>query len=556
MTRRRAWVEAAAFVLLAWIAVGAVAGRRGIWQDEVQVMFRQFAASGAWWERVFLHAGTPARRLVGLPFRVGLWLGEPTGTLFAILTCAWLATGALAHRLAARLWPGLPSAPFLAGALTLTATGDFFTASLVTLHYVLAVALSLAALLLFLDFAHAGGRGRLAVACVAIGTAFFFVDAPVTVYALAPLLLWATGVPWRRIAIASAAWYAAAIPYFAVVLPSLWDPTSYLVHATAPLAPAAWIARVLDLVAYNVTPWRWAAARPLWFPREPGVVSSSLAVALIGTGTLAVAALVFWPRRSAEPAARPRARVAGVLVLLAVAANAAYASVVLSEFYCRTHLLSRVWVALLAAAGLGWLIERGAAARVAATALTAVLVALGLRGGLERQDYYAGHWRRHRAELVSLREAAPGLVPDARVLVRLPPHGGFTAVGAGYLARAWMVLLHADPTLECRVVYWAEGRPHDCEPAEGGLVCRGERSPDCVRREGSDEDRVPIEQLVWIEYDPASRRFARRETLPPPFDGLGGYDPSRLVFEREPPEIARVLLDRPPGSANRRERRE
>ena len=196
-------------------------------------------------------------------------------------------------------------------------------------------------------------------------------DAPVTVYALGPLLLWATGVPWRRIALASAAWYAAAIPYFAVVLPSLWDPTSYLVHATAPLAPAAWIARVVDLVAYNVTPWRWAYARPLWFPREAGVVSSALAVALVGAGTATVAALVFWPRPSAEPAARPRARVVGVLVLLAVAANAAYASVVLSEFYCRTHLLSRVWVALLAAAGLAWLLERGTAARAAAAAVAA-----------------------------------------------------------------------------------------------------------------------------------------------------------------------------------------
>jgi hypothetical protein len=548
MTRRRAWAEAAAFVLLAWIAVGALAGQRGIWQDEVQVMFRQFAASGAWWERVFLHAGTPARRLVGLPFRIGLWLGEPTGVLFAILTCGWLATGVLANRLAARLWPGLPAAPFLAGALTLTATGDFFTASLVTLHYVNAIALSLLAVLLLLDWGHAGGASRLAAACVSIGVAFFFVDAPVTVYALGPLLLWATGVPWRRIARGSTAWYAAAIPYFAVVLPSLFDPTSYLVHATAPLAPTAWIARVVDLVAYNLTPWRWAYARPLWFPREAAVVGTALQVALIGAGTLAAGALVFWPRHSAEPAARPRARVAGVLALLAIAANAAYASVVLSAFYCRTHLLSRVWVALLAAAGLGWLVERGTTSRALATAVAALLVALGLRGGLERQDYYAGHWRRHQAELVSVREAAPGLTPDARVVVRLPPHEGFTALGAGYLARAWMVLLHADPTLECRVVYWADGRPNRCEPAAGGLVCRGERSPDCVFLEGSQVDYVPIELLVWIEYDPASRRFTRRDALPSPFDALGGYDPSRLVFERDPPEIARVLLDRPAGS--------
>jgi hypothetical protein len=180
-----------------------------------------------------------------------------------------------------------------------------------------------------------------------------------------------------------------------------------------------------------------------------------------------------------------------------------------------------------------------------ATFATAALVALGLRGALERQDYYAGHWRRHQAELLSLRAAAPGLTPDAKVVLRVPAHAGFAATDAGYLARAWMVLLHGDPSLECRVVYWADGRPNQCEAAPGGLVCRGERSPDCVRREGSDEDRVPIGQMVWIEYDPVSRRFARRDALPPPFDALPGYDPKRLVFDREPREIGRVLLDRP-----------
>lgn len=542
---RRAWVEAAVFALLAWAAVGALASQRGIWQDEVQVMFRQFSAGGTFWERVFLHAGTPARRLVGVPFRVGLWLGQPTGALFAILTLSWLATGVLAHRLAARLWPALPSAPFLAGALTLTATGDFFTASLVTLHYVNAIALSLAAVVLLLDFAHRGGGWRLALSCAAVGTAFFFVDAPITVYALGPLLLWATGVAWRRIAVASAAWYAGGIPYFAVVLPSLWSPSSYLVHATAPLAPAAWLARAADLAAYNLTPWRWAYARPLWFPREEGVASSALVLALVAVGAVAVGASA-WMRRAPAPGApRPPWRVPVVLGLLAFAANAAYASVVLSQFYCRTHLLSRVWTSLLAAAGLAWLLERGTAARAAATALAALLVALGLRGGLERQDYYAGHWRRHRAELVSLRDAAPGLTPDARVVLRVPPHDGFTATGAGYLARAWMVLLHADPSLECRVVYWADGRPNRCEARDGSLVCRGERSPDCIRREGTDEDRVPVGQMVWIEYDPIARRFSRRDSLPPPFDGLGRYDPSRVVFGREAPAIARMLVDRP-----------
>ena len=116
-----------------------------------------------------------------------------------------------------------------------------------------------------------------------------------------------------------------------------------------------------------------------------------------------------------------------------------------------------------------------------------------------------------------------------------------------------MVLLHADPTLECRVVFWADGRPNHCEPGPGGLVCRGERSPDCVRREGSDEDRVPVEQLVWIEYDPVARRFARRDTLPPPFDA------SRSVRSRAPRLRARAARDRarparPPGRHEARTR--
>jgi hypothetical protein len=113
-----------------------------------------------------------------------------------------------------------------------------------------------------------------------------------------------------------------------------------------------------------------------------------------------------------------------------------------------------------------------------------------------------------------------------------------------------MVLLHGDPTLECRVVLWADGRPNRCEAVPGGLVCRGERSPTCVFIEGSQVDSLPVAQLVWIEYDPASRRFARRDSLPAPFDAIGGYDPSRLVVDQAPPGIARTLLDRPQGTVN------
>ena len=99
-------------------------------------------------------------------------------------------------------------------------------------------------------------------------------------------------------------------------------------------------------------------------------------------------------------------------------------------------------------------------------------------------------------------------------------------------------------------MYWADGRPNRCEPKSGGVLCRGERSPDCVFLYGSEVDYVPIEQLVWIEYDPVARRFTRRDTLPAPFASIGAYDPSRLIVDRGLPENARILLDRPAGSVN------
>src|SRR4029453_11644947 len=55
-------------------------------------------------------------------------------------------------------------AAFAAGALALAATGDFFTASLVTLHYVLSIALALLAAWALLRWAGEGALWALFVA--------------------------------------------------------------------------------------------------------------------------------------------------------------------------------------------------------------------------------------------------------------------------------------------------------------------------------------------------------------------------------------------------------
>jgi hypothetical protein len=309
---------------------------------------------------------------------------------------------------------------------------------------------------------------------------------------------------------------------------------------------------VAELVIHNVTPWRWSSSRPLWFVREAVVIPMTLRVALASACAVAVGILAWrLPAAARGTAGRRPWTTAALVALLGVAANAAYASLTLADFYGRTHLFSRVWTALLLAAGLSWLASRGSAWRVVAATVAGAWIFLGMLGGLERQDYFAGHWRRHRAELASLLEAAPGLAPDARVVLRMPEHAGLAATAAGYLARGWMVLLHEDPTLECRVVLWADGRPNQCVPATGGLICRGERSPDCTRREGQNEDIVPLDRLVWLDYDPQRRRFDLRATLPAGLDPARLYAPARQIIDRPTPALTRALLDRPRGSLPR-----
>lgn len=544
----RALAEAGVLVLLTGIAICVLDGRRGLWQDDAQVLFRQFAASGPWWERLFLPYASPARRLVGVPFQVALWTPWPLDVLYGVLAAAWLATGVLARALATRLWPGLPQVGVLAGALTVAATPDFFTSSLVALHYVLSIVAVLVALVALLDWARHGGTWRLVLMALGLVTGFLLTDTPLPVYVFGPLLLATGPAPRRRVVVGVVVWSLAALPYLLLVLPAAFDPGSYLSHAMRELSWPARASRLLDLAVFNVTPWRWSEGRPLWFAREGPVLAQSARVGLAVLGALAVAALlVRAPRGSGEGRGRG-IRAALVVALLAVAANALFASVALAEFYCRTHLLSRVWVSLLLAAGFAWCATRGRGGALAASAAACAWMGMGLLGGLERQDYFAGHWRRHQAELASLRAAAPGLAPDARVLLRVPERAGFVSTDAGYLARAWMTLLHADPTIECRVVLWADGRPTSCEAAGPTLVCRGERSPDCVRLDGGREDTLPIDRLVWLDYDARERRFVLRPALPEALDPAGAYAPVALIVDRPLPALTRALLDRPRGS--------
>jgi hypothetical protein len=243
--------------------------------------------------------------------------------------------------------------------------------------------------------------------------------------------------------------------------------------------------------------------------------------------------------------------VAGICLLMMAASNAAFASVHLAEHFCRTHVLSRVFAVLALAVVLDAM--RSRTKWIAASFVAVSFVTLGTLGGLERQDALAGHWRRHRQELRSILDAAPSLAPDARLVLRVRSRDHYMATDVGYLARAWMSLAYADPSLECRVFLWSEARGMRCGPGEGGLVCGGERSPDCRRLDGRDDELMPYAKLLVFDYDAAANRYVVAPLLTAEAAGPGSesYAPQALIERRHRSALADNLIYGPGGLADR-----
>jgi hypothetical protein len=544
---RTPWMLYLGLAALTW---GLFVPDQGLWHDDVQNLFRAFVAPQRG-EGPFPVIATPTRRLLPLPFVVALATGWPVQALHLLSGLAWLSCGVLADRMAARLWPALPAAAPLAGVLTLCATSDFFTDAPLAVAYLVSIAAYLAATVLALRWLQQADRAALALSLTLHAAALWTTDAATAPALLAPLLFAAApGGTRRRWVLLVGLWYAAAVPYFVVLLGSAAG-GGYFRQALVPLGPGAWLRRFASLLAWNLTPWRWAFDRPLWYEALPAVVPWPARLGVAAIAGAAVSAIALRSAGAPAAAAAAGARGAVASVALMAASNAAFVSVHFSDLYCRTHLLSRVFAGLALAwlGAVAWDRVRGPGARAGLRVAVGAWVALGVAGALERQDYFVGYTRAHRQELASLLGQVPGLRPDARLLLRVPPHRTYMATEAGYLARAWTSLLHDDPSLECRTFLWSAHRPTSCVPAPGGLECRGERSPDCPGAEGRDVERLSYDRLVVLEYEPARNVYVLARHLPPEAGASDAYRPESMIVARPRTRLARALLDTPGGLA-------
>jgi hypothetical protein len=543
------------YVALTLLACGLFALDRRPWHDDVQNLFRALAAP-ARGEGPFPLLASPTRKLLSWPFFAALFSGHPALALELMCVSAWLLTGVLAERLARRLWPHSSGVAWLAGALTLVATPDFFSAATVGVGYLLSIAAYLAAVEAGFVWLHGGRAAWLAGALLLLACGLWTTDAPAPAFVLTPLLWWVGrgAAPASRLRGLTLGWYAAGAPYVALLLAQVAAPGSYVQAALAGVSLEQRAHSLLRLTAWNFEPWAWASARPLWQVSPGSVVPFEVRLTLAVLGGCGAAWRLLRARFAAGAGG---AGVLAVCLALMLASNAAFAGVPLSEVFCRTHLLSRVFAALALGGVLGALVAHVGMRRPARALIGAGLAAwigLGLLAGLERQDYFAAYARRHNQELISLLVAAPTLRPDARLLLRVPRASAYLATDAGYLARARTALLYADPSLECRTVLWSDARPTRCRPTPEGLRCEGERSPDCRRADGRDFDLLPWDKLVFLEYQNANNWYLARDVLPDDVGGLDAtiaerYAPERLIGAGPVSTLAYELVLAPGGLA-------
>ena len=498
--------EGALYVALLLLVWGATVPMRGLWQDDTLLLrlARTFQGHG------FLAALTPVvaplRRLYTMPFLLALATPQPIWTLHLIFGLTWLGQALAAGWIARLLLPGRQLTRFLAICLTLTATSDYLTDNLTSLGYNLAAFMLLLALGACLRFQTGGRAGWIALACAALAVSLWTLDIAIPALPFVPgLLLWRSGMrSWRRMLLLLAALGLTLAPAIPIEWRFLHDASGYAAQAMKPMAPAERLDRILSLWGENFAPWRWAFARPVWYPRPPAAIP----LWAMGLGAAVAAAGFAWRARKArhpegpeapEPAARTLG-LAAIFAAMALVANAAYAGLQMAEMHYRTQILSRTWASLALAVLAGWAVERWPRARAALLIVPALFVGFGVWGGLERQDLWVATWRLHQRELLSIVAAAPALAPGTGIILRSGPTPAlYLATEADYLAQSWLVLLYDDPAIHG--LRLAPDRGTGCRATPQALDCWHEGKAECFAAGTCAADRFAYETLVILDFD-------------------------------------------------------
>jgi hypothetical protein len=552
--------DAGLYALLLLLVWGVTAPLHGLWQDDASLLAIAMLRKGHGLAAAVAPTGSPLRRLIVLPFLLAAATPHPVLALQGVYGACWLGEALAAGWIAGTLVPQRPLTRLLVVALTLTATSDYLTNNLTSVGYHFAVLTLLLAVGCGLRFVARGGAGWLLAAAGALGASLWTSEVAVPALPLLPLLVaWQAGGirPRPRPVALLLAWGAVAVPFAVLEWRFLHDPHGYAAVATLALPPREIAGRAAALWYENFAPWRWAFARPVWYPRPSVAIPAGMMALAAG---LAVAAFAWRVLRLAqepgpEPAPAPAAparvpSLSALFALMALAANAAYADIHFSEIHYRTHLLSRVWVSLALGIAAGWAAARWPRARLGILAVPALFVGLGTWGGLERQDFFLATWRLHQRELWSIVASAPAIRPGTGVILRsgTAPHG-YRATEADYLTGSWLTLIYGE-RIHC--LRLTPERGTGCQPAPKGLDCWHEGKADCFAARTCAPDHFDYDRLILLDFDQGAGVYRLRVSLAgdPLAAGSAGTAGAEAAASAYRPEER--ILPRAPSAAQRR----
>ncbi len=539
-------------MLLTLLVWGLFAFDCGLFQDDVSMLSiaQETLLSPGLPATLFAPMGTETRRLLGLPFFLALATGQPVLFLQLFYGCIWLAIGWAAARLTKGLFPGASRTAWLAGALTITATSDILTNSLVATGYNVCVLLGILALDSGVRFVRGANPAWLVCALACALGSVYTIDGAAVALALAPLLFLvaAGGLTARALAL-GAAWGAVFVPYVLATLAGFRDPSNYFAVAARSLPPVERLTRTFILAANNVLPWQWTFDRPLFGEAPPHVLPAWLTVAAAAAG---LAILRHGLRRAGEDeeaaGAPPPRLVLAWFIAAALLSHAAYAAVQFSDRLYRTHVLTRVLTSIVIAWAAGRLLASRDRGRLLGGVLAGTFLACGVAGGIERQDFYLSIWRRHRAELSSIVDQVPRARPDTELLLVLPSNPAFQATKVTYLARRWATLLYPDPAYRPLLFLWAPDAGTTCETEPDGFRCLEVEERDCFLKGTCPGRKLAWAKIIVLTYDPAAGRFTLEDEIPEIL--LGGkaipgdsYRPRALILPGGPdPRLGGILV--------------
>jgi len=535
------------YIILTILVWGLFALDRGMWWDDIYVLSSIQAHSGYPFKQLFgLSFQSPTRIFLSTPFAPAQWSGAPIPSMQFLYGLAWFFTGLFSCLIIKEMFPSRPWMAYFAGALTLTATGDASMNSLSVLAIQFSVLYYFAALFFLLKWWHRGGKKWIFISGSCLLLNLWTYDAALPSILMTPILLWVIDEfrLTRRLIKAMIFWYALITPYLIIFLKFLLNPIGYAAKALIPMAFGERVIRTIDLFINNFTPWTWASRH--WFPAPLSLLPVSFKLILSIAGTIIFLCIAIWLLKKQTKFnigpinIRSKLISVGIVCLfMTITSNLIFSTVQFSEFYLRTQFVSSVWASIAISIFSYWLGSFILKRPYISLFLPIFFIGFGIYSGLERQDYYLGYWRQHKAELRSIVEQVPGLKPDARLILYVPPKSTYLATEATYLARCWISYLYnREPSLCYHVFLWSKGRNTSCKFENDAFVCIGEEK---------EKEVLPIAKSILFIYSPSQNRYILQKKIPTSLlqDAslqTDKYSPLSQIVNKPLPDYARSIL--------------